>query len=89
MLSYNVLLHKEIAAMKNSSDTSTIALTPTVDPSSLNTKNGLAGTLIERICLKYNEEANINGAFKMEEKKKCQDNAKEQLELHGKKFSSR
>jgi hypothetical protein len=65
-LSYNVLLHKEIAATKNSSDISTIALSSTVEPSSLNTQNGLAGTLIERICLKYNEEANINGASAVE-----------------------
>jgi hypothetical protein len=45
---------------------STIALSSTVEPSSLNTQNGLAGTLIERICLKYNEEANINGASAVE-----------------------
>jgi hypothetical protein len=87
-LSYNVLLHKEIAATKNLSDTSTIVLSSSVDPSTLNTQDGFAGTLIERICLKYNEEANMNGASATEQKKKCQDAAKEQLELHGKQVSS-
>ncbi len=53
----------------------------------MNTQNGLAGTLIERICLKYNEEANINGASAVERKKKRQETAKEQLVLHGKRVS--
>ncbi len=87
-LSYNVLLHKEIAAMKNSSDISTIVLTSTIEPSSLNTQNGLTGTSIERICLKYNEEENINGASAVERKKKCQETAEEQMEQHGKRVSS-
>jgi len=87
-LSYNVLLHKEIAATKNLSDTSTIVLSSSVDPSTLNTQDGLSGTLIERICLKYNEEANMNGASATERKRKHHNVAENQLELHRKQVSS-
>jgi hypothetical protein len=48
---------------------STIALTSTINPAEINTREGLAGTLIERICLQYNEDANQNGAPAIDRKK--------------------
>ena len=88
-LSYNCLLHKEIAATKNSiSDSSTTALTSTIDPTELNTHEGFAGTLIERICIKYNDDANQNGVSVIERKKKRQETAKEKLEQHGQRISA-
>ena len=89
-LSYNCLLHKEIASTKNTtiSDMSTIALTSTINPAELNTREGLAGTLIERICLQYNEDANRNGASAIDRKKKRQETAKEKLEQHGQRISA-
>ncbi len=61
-LSYNVLLHKEIIATKQSCEApSTSQLTTNIAPSDLNVNERLAGTLIECICLKYTEVARQNG----------------------------
>jgi hypothetical protein len=88
-LSYNVLLHKEITATKQSNEASSSSqLTSGIDPSNLNLKDGLAGTLLERICLKYNEDSQRNGSTAEERKKKRQETAKEKLEKHEKRVSS-
>ncbi len=72
---------------KNSIDNSTTQFTLTIiDPSRFKRQEGLAGTFIEWIYLKCNEEVKRNDAFTDE--RKTQDAAKEKLEQHKKKISS-
>ncbi len=85
-LCYNVLLHKEIATMKNSSDTSTIALTSTIDPSRLNTQNGLAGTLIERICLKIMRKQTLMAHLQWNERRNVRIPQKSNWNCTGREF---
>ncbi len=74
---YNNILHKEIIATKQSCKVpSTSQLMTNITPSDLNENEGLAGTLIECICLKYTEVARKNGQTAEERKKKCQESAK-------------
>jgi hypothetical protein len=75
---YNNILHKEIIATKQSCKVpSTGQLITNITPSDLNENEGLAGTLIEFICLKYTEVARQIGQTAEERKKKCQESAKE------------
>ncbi len=84
-LNYNVLLHKEIIGTNRSKASS--QLTSTIEPNDLNITEGLAGTLVDRICLKYNEESRQHDGAAEEQKKKRQDAAKEKLEKHKKRVS--
>jgi hypothetical protein len=86
-LNYNVLLHKEIIGT-NKSETSSQQLTSTIDPRDLNLTEGLAGTLVDRICLRYNEESRQHDGTAEERKKKRQDAAKDKLEKHEKRVSA-
>ena len=85
-LNYNCLLHPEIQATKHGTTGKphTLALETTAAPEDLNLSDGLAATLIDRIVLYKNGEANQNGTDADEQRRKHKETAEERLQSQDK-----
>jgi hypothetical protein len=91
-LNKNALLSPEIWATKPASTddprTTKQGLQTSLPVSELNTNQGLAGTLIDRIVLESNREARLRGSSLADVIKKRQETAKKNLENHEKRCTA-
>jgi len=89
-LNYNCLLHPEIQATKHGTTGKphTLALKTTAAPEDLNLSDGLSATLIDKIVLYKNREANRNGTNADEQRRKRKETAEERLRSHDKRISA-
>jgi len=89
-LNYKCLQHPEILSTKNGASQKglTIDSRSCAAPEELNLSDGLAATLIDRIVLYKNKEANRNGADADEQRQKRRVTAEERLRCHDKRISA-